>query len=955
MSSDTSPLGDRPMRRRSVTSPRTPFTPFSPALKFRSPVIPTIEDPLPIKHDEGSKIRRAPLIVLGQRIKYSRTAGKSPGFNLYGESAPNGLACPSCLWRRRSMFFKYTAISLFALCTITIWVVTWHVVRNSSVSPPGPIEHLDSPFQTTFPSNSPSALSNLDYLGAVPLRTQSLGELLAPATAPSPSTISIFALCPNDDFPARMSDLLLRINAGFTFSTLHSITFICLRSQAREAALFLDEHGSDDLPVFVVHNGTTEATLEMNLIHMAAQSLADWVLLIDEDGVADISLETWRLLHPLDQVVVPFGVRGVTLTPSNALCISPHPSSSGGPVSTAFLIPPFFIRTEVLRNSEHALFLDEAIGIWANLGRRISSLPGTNGVGGLVAGPGHGKSSDWCSRALQQVVPSTEVDFNSNIKTHRQGLDALRHAFHKATRENGDRAGTFVVALPSLSELRQFLPTLCRLGLYGNSLRIFLYSAQDGSRSAYYQSSDCHLHYDVIGDVSSAQAESDSVENWLSRNGLGVNVVITAAGNKCLDRALPYALDRYLDRLNQNQTRPTLIRIPRDHLKYLVWTSTLSVTQWQSTSFFVKHTLAEIRIDWHIPKLELVVITNNRPKSLRRLFESLQRAVFFGDRLHLYINVEQTADEETMAFVRSLEWDYGNLHIRHRVILGGLLPAVVESWYPSSNDSYGLILEDDVELSPAFYAWAKMNMLQYRYGAEVNRSPRLFGISLYQQKTIELRPEGRRPFNATHLFHSSGIRHASTPYLSQVPCSWGAIYFPEVWREFHEYLIDRLSERIFDIETLVVPDSRSNKWTKSWKKFFIELVFLRGYLMLYPNYPNFTSFSTNHLEAGTHVRRDAVMDSGFAAKKAAFELPLMPLTSMSILEPSLFGLPNGRVPRWEELPVVDLWGALQQERTLVAIGFARHTELVADKCAVSNESLEWDGPTGSASCTVRPT
>ena len=118
--------------------------------------------------------------------------------------------------------------------------------------------------------------------------------------------------------------------------------------------------------------------------------------------------------------------------------------------------------------------------------------------------------------------------------------------------------------------------------------------------------------------------------------------------------------------------------------------------------------------DWHVPKLDLVVITNNRPESLRRLLESLQKGSYFGDRLHLYVNVEQTADEDTMAYVHSLPWSHGDLHLRHRVILGGLLPAIVESWYPPSNDSYGLILEDDVEVSPMFYAWVKMALLQYR-------------------------------------------------------------------------------------------------------------------------------------------------------------------------------------------------------------------------------------------------
>lgn len=42
------------------------------------------------------------------------------------------------------------------------------------------------------------------------------------------------------------------------------------------------------------------------------------------------------------------------------------------------------------------------------------------------------------------------------------------------------------------------------------------------------------------------------------------------------------------------------------------------------------------------------------------------------------------------------------------------MAAIVESWYPYGNDSYGLLLEDDVELSPLFYAWIKMSILKYR-------------------------------------------------------------------------------------------------------------------------------------------------------------------------------------------------------------------------------------------------
>lgn len=119
-------------------------------------------------------------------------------------------------------------------------------------------------------------------------------------------------------------------------------------------------------------------------------------------------------------------------------------------------------------------------------------------------------------------------------------------------------------------------------------------------------------------------------------------------------------------------------------------------------------------LDWHVPRVDISIITNDRSRSLSRLLTSLSEAFLFGDTLDLRINIEQTADEVTLDVVNSFVWDHGSVFIHRRVIHGGLLPAVVESWYPSSNHSYGLMLEDDVELSPLFYAWIKMSLLRYR-------------------------------------------------------------------------------------------------------------------------------------------------------------------------------------------------------------------------------------------------
>ena len=314
--------------------------------------------------------------------------------------------------------------------------------------------------------------------------------------------------------------------------------------------------------------------------------------------------------------------------------------------------------------------------------------------------------------------------------------------------------------------------------------------------------------------------------------------------------------------------------------------------------------------------------------------------------------MEQTADPTTRGVVNDLhsQWVHGPLSVRHRVVLGGLIPAIVESWYPTSGDEYAVVLEDDVEVSPMFYAWAKMAVLRYRYGRGKGSelAGRVFGISLYQPRNVELRPEGRRPWNPREVFLQGNMSDPTQVYLNQVPCSWGAVYFPEIWREFHDFLVLRLSAPVspslptipsnlnnptpqgsksqanarerLSLNEHIVPDVRSNRWTRSWKRFFIELVFLRGYLMVYPNYDDFLSFSTNHLERGSHVSDTS------AQKKAMFVVPLMGAQE-GHGDRIVDGLPWGELPALEDMAVVDLMGYIVDAKEIARVGEERRKAL----------------------------
>ncbi|KAJ7767459.1 hypothetical protein DFH07DRAFT_915684 [Mycena maculata] len=519
-------------------------------------------------------------------------------------------------------------------------------------------------------------------------------------------------------------------------------------------------------------------------------------------------------------------------------CVPPSPEMR----PASYLLPPFTLPSALIQMSHSD---------WSDLGRAIS-LSRNDRLGGIVRGHGD-PDVNWCNGVCHSDSPTNHSRLFSG-------------APFPPTTSRRSPPGHFVFLLPNIDDLHLVLHLLCKLDHSGHFLKILLHS-DPRPASGVKSRSSCYLEYDTL---SPGRYVYPMIYDWLQRLEREVDVI--------------FIVDDPATQSVKNE-RATLVRIPPEDLMHTHWMGSLSLTEWTN---------------WNVPNIDVSVITQDRPQSLARLMTSLSQARFFGDSVGLRLNMEQSSDLETIHMVGEFEWRHGSVFTHRRVIHGGLLPAIVESWYPYSNHSYGLLLEDDVELSPLFYAWIKMGILRYRYGEDRDQTNQLFGISLYQQKNIELHPEGRKTFDPRGLFVKHGVADPSTPYLSQIPCSWGAVYFPEHWREFHDYLGARLSESTMEIERIVVPDVRSNNWTKSWKKYFIEMVYLRGYVMLYPNYADFVSLSTNHLEVGSHVKERP------KEKQEVFRLPLMKLEESW----QLLDLPRGTLPRWGTLPVLNLTGFL---------------------------------------------
>ena len=95
--------------------------------------------------------------------------------------------------------------------------------------------------------------------------------------------------------------------------------------------------------------------------------------------------------------------------------------------------------------------------------------------------------------------------------------------------------------------------------------------------------------------------------------------------------------------------------------------------------------------------------------------------------------------------------------------------------------------------------------------------------------------------------------------------------------------------------------------------------------MLYPNYEDFVSLSTNHLEVGAHVK------SYDEEKQRLFMLPLMKDEEHS----TLLSLPGETLPEWRLLPVLNLTGAILSLEEVQRIGWTRSAQL--SNCAAGEE------------------
>lgn len=282
----------------------------------------------------------------------------------------------------------------------------------------------------------------------------------------------------------------------------------------------------------------------------------------------------------------------------------------------------------------------------------------------------------------------------------------------------------------------------------------------------------------------------------------------------------------------------------------------------------------------------VIVFGWRRKDSLERLVNSLLKSDYLGKHVQLQFHIEFEPSEDVKEYVESVQWPFGTKIIIWRKEKFGLERMIVDSWDAAKDNEYAFFFEDDIEVHEFYFKFA----LEALDRKEFIENPSIVGISLNTPRYDEVNSE-----HSIWLVDKQ-IGPENSLFLFQQPCSWGALYFPLKWREYLEYYNKRrrgphAANTAEGLE--VIPQSCVFNWKNSWKKYLMEMMILKGYVMLYPSLPLQESFSVHHREQGEHT---GIINKHLNEKVDYFVVPLISDANAQLLVEKVRKMEINRLP-----------------------------------------------------------
>lgn len=285
----------------------------------------------------------------------------------------------------------------------------------------------------------------------------------------------------------------------------------------------------------------------------------------------------------------------------------------------------------------------------------------------------------------------------------------------------------------------------------------------------------------------------------------------------------------------------THISVPKNAPEKLSWMARLdasSLNSWFSATFDI-----------------LIQAPLQSAGTLIRLLTSLERADYTGFQPpRLIIELPHEIGTATQNYLTRFKWppvgttghQFSDQLLIRRRISEQHIPVeeasrrFMESFYPSSpRGPHVLVLSPQAEVSPAFFHYLKLHLLEFRHSYEGRVPARdMLGISL---ETPSLHLNASAEFSIPRVWersnhHESEEAPVFEPFCWQAPNSNAALYFADKWIELHHFLTKRRTASLHPL----TESHHSKRLARvaqiypSWLEYTLDLMRLRGYYFHYP-------------------------------------------------------------------------------------------------------------------------
>lgn len=273
------------------------------------------------------------------------------------------------------------------------------------------------------------------------------------------------------------------------------------------------------------------------------------------------------------------------------------------------------------------------------------------------------------------------------------------------------------------------------------------------------------------------------------------------------------------------------------------------------------------------PAARLIVLTMDRSEPLKRLLRSLSEADYGGDHVDLDIWVDRAVgkdiNRDVLKVAGELDWKQGTKTVHSRLENGGLYQQWIYTWrITEQTDEAVVILEDDLEVSKAFYQWLKQARSAYASDPEV--------ASFTLQRST-LRPRQIPGVAAGPL----RLPKEHTVFKYRLLGTWGFSPQRDAWVEFREWFEKKKRNK----EKPYVPNLMTTNWYKSqekdgfaptmWSQWWIKFVDEKNYFTVTAHLPDGSTLAANWRESGMH----------YTKRKASRDFPLYNGTADQFLWP----------------------------------------------------------------------